>query len=286
MNAVSLLDAPLRCAMRLRSLCPFLVILLVMQLCACSAAPTATPAPERLRIAGSTSMTAVLRDLAAEFQAKNPNVLVEVQGGGSSVGWDELRAERVEIAALSGWDEGQPVPEGYRLTPVGRDAVAVIVHAQNPISNVTTLQLRALFAGEILDWSALGGSAGEPAIVSREDGSGTRAAFEARIMGGQRVTLNALVMPTTEAMVDYVATHRSAVGYVVSSAIPDGRVKIVPVEGLLPSAEAVRTGAYYLSRVLHLAVREPPPTGVQAFLDFVQGPVGQSIIETHHAPTR
>jgi len=241
-------------ALPLRPVCLVTVkrVLLVLMfgfLSACSAAPTATPMPARLRIAGSTSMSPALRELAAAFQAQNPNVLLEVQAGGSTAGWDDLRADGVEMAALSWWDEGQAVPEGYRLTPVGRDAVAVIMHAQNPITNVTTLQLRALFGGEILDWTALGGVTGEPAIVSREDGSGTRAAFEARIMSGRRVTLNALVMPTTEAMVDYVATHRLAVGYVTQDAIDD-RIRVVPVEGLLPSTEAVRSGAYHLTRVL------------------------------------
>lgn len=263
----------------------FLLMFIAMPLAACSAPPTATPTPERLRIAGSTSTAPALYELAAAFQAAKPNVLVEVGGGGTTVGWDELRADRVEMAALSWWDEGGAVPEGYRFIPIGRDAVAAIVHPQNPISNATTLQLRALFGGEILDWSTLGDFAGEPAIVSREDGSGTRAAFETLIMGGHRVTLNALVMPTSEAMVDYVAAHRLAVGYVTPNAADD-RVKVVPVEGLLPTIEVVRAGSYHMMRVLYLAVREPPPAAAQAFLDFVEGPRGQSIIGKYHVPLR
>lgn len=264
---------------------PLLTILIAMLLAACSAATTATPTPERLRIAGSTSMAPALHELAAAFQATKPNVLVEIQASGSTVGWDELRADRVEMAALSWWDDGVTVPEGHRLTPIGRDAVAAIVNPQNPITNATTLQLRALFGGEILEWSALSSFTGEPAIVSREDGSGTRAAFEALIMGGHRVTLNAIVMPTSEAMVDYVATHRLAVGYVTTNATDD-RVKIVPIEGLLPSTEAVQAGAYHMTRALYLAMREPPPAAAQAFLDFAEGPTGQSIIGTYHVPLR
>ena len=264
---------------------PLLTIFLAVPLAACSAATTATPTPERLRVAGSTSMAPALHELAAEFQAARPNVLVEIRASGSTVGWEELRADRVEMAALSWWDEGATAPEGYRLAPIGRDAVAAIINPQNPVSNVTTLQLRALFGGEILEWSTLGGFAGEPAIVSREDGSGTRAAFETLIMGGHRVTLNAIVMPTSDAMVDYVATHRLAVGYVNTNAADD-RVKIVPVEGLLPSAEAVQAGAYHMTRVLYLAMREPPPAAAQAFLDFLEGPTGQSIIGKYHVPLR
>lgn len=282
---VSLLRPLLPRAPQLEGLRLFLATFAVILLAACSAATTATPTPERLRIAGSTSMAPMLHEMATAFQATKPNVLVETRASGSTVGWDELRADRVEMAALSWWDEGRTVPEGYRLIPVGRDAVAAIVNPQNPISNTTTLQLRALFGGEILEWSTLGDLEGEPAIVSREDGSGTRAAFESLIMGGHRVTLNAIVMPTSEAMVDYVATHRLAVGYVTANAADD-RVKIWPVEGLLPSAEAARAGSYHLTRVLYLAMREPPTAAGQAFLDFIEGPTGQLIIGKYHKPLR
>ncbi|MCU0506835.1 MAG: phosphate ABC transporter substrate-binding protein [Anaerolineae bacterium] len=249
----------------------------LLVLAACAAGPTATPPPTRLRIAGSTTMAPALGELAATLQAQNPNLLVEVQGGGTQIGWDELRAGRVDVAALSYWDETQVVPDEFQLVPIARDGVAVVVHPRNPISNVTALQLRALFGGEVLDWRALGGIEGEPQIVSREDGSGTRAAFEARVMGGQRVTLNALVMPTTQAVIDYVASHPLSVGYVSASAA-DSRVRIVPVEGLPPSTEDIRSGAYYLARTLYLGARAPLTPQVRALVDFVASPAGQEVV--------
>ncbi len=230
-------------------------------------------------------MTPALRELAATFQAANPNILIEVEGGDTANGWEDLRARRSDVAALSWWDEAKPAPDGYRLVPVARDAVAVIVHPSNPITNVTALQLRALFGGEILDWPALGGEAGEPSIVSREDGSGTRAAFEARVMGDRRVTLNALVMPTTEAVVEYVAEHRPAVGYCSADAA-DGSVRIVPVEGLLPEGEAGATDGYHLSRVLYLAAREPLSPQVQTFLDFATSSSAAEVWNRHFSSIR
>jgi phosphate transport system substrate-binding protein len=249
----------------------------VLLLAACAAGPTATPPPTRLRIAGSTTLAPVLGELAAALQEENPNLLVEVQGGGTKIGWDELRAGRVDVASLSHWDETQAVPDGFQLIPIARDGIAVIVHPRNPISNVTALQLRSLFGGEVLEWRGLGGIEGEPQIISREDGSGTRAAFEARVMGGQRVTLNALVMPSTSAVVDYVASHPLSVGYVSASAVDD-RVRVVPVEGLLPSRTDIRSGAYYLARTLYLAAREQLTSQVRALVDFVASPAGQELI--------
>ncbi len=263
-----------------------LLLLFVLFLtAACSAGPAPTPAPTRLRIAGSTSMAPALREIAAAFQAQNPNVLLEVQGGDTGNGWEDLRAGRAEVAALSWWDASKAAPPGYRLVPVARDGIAIVVHPRNPITNVTALQLRSLFGGEVLDWSGLGGEQGEPVIVSREEGSGTRAAFESRIMGDRRVTLNALVMPTTRAVADYVASHRLAVGYLSADAA-DSRVRVVPVEGLLPSKEAIGSGGYHLTRTLYLAAREPASPGLQAFLDFAQGPAGAAIWDKHYAALR
>ena len=64
------------------------------------------------------------------------------------------------------------LPDDLQVIPIARDGLAIIVNPQNTITNVTSLQLRALFRGETLDWGAVGGSGGEPVVISREDGSG------------------------------------------------------------------------------------------------------------------
>ncbi len=160
-----------------------------------------------------------------------------------------------------------------------------MVHPRNTIPGLTLLQLHALFRGETSDWSTLKGASSETVIVSREDGSGTRAAFETLAMGGERVTLNALVMPTSQAVVDYVASHRGAVGYVSTGALTDG-VRAVPVEDVAPTASAVRSGVYSLGRVLYLYTPNPAPPATQAFLDFVLSPAGQAIVARHLVPIR
>ena len=75
-------------------------------------------------------------------------------------------------------------------------------------------------------------------------------------MGGDRVTLNALVMPTSQAVVDYVASHRNAVGYVSTGVLTD-TVRAVPVEEVPPTAATVRSGEYRLGRVLYLYAPQP-----------------------------
>ncbi len=230
-------------------------------------------------------MMPVLRELGQAYQARHPNVLVDVQGGGSGIGVSLLGAGAADLAAVSWQEEGSQPPKGLSAAPIGRDAVAIVVHPQNRVKGLTLLQVRAIYRGEILDWAALGGPAEEPIVVSREDGSGTRTAFETLTMGGDRVTLNALVMPTSVAVVDYVARHRAAIGYVTMAALTD-TVRAVPVEELLPSPANVRSGAYHLSRALYLYAPDPAPPATQAFVDFVLSPAGQAIVAKFHVPLR
>jgi phosphate transport system substrate-binding protein len=155
------------------------------------------------------------------------------------------------------------------------------VHPGNRVAGFTLAQARSLFRGEIQDWAMLGGPSLEPSIISREDGSGTRQAFESTVMGGQRVTFNALVMPNTWAVVDHVSRHPEAVGYVSMSALTD-TVRAVPIEGMLPVGPRVRDGAYHLVHYLYLLTAERPSPEVSRFLDFVRSAEGQAIIERRH----
>ncbi len=258
-----------------------LLVLLLLALAACTARGSETPAPTALRIAGSTTMAPVLNELAAAYQTRQPHVLVDVRGGGSGAGMAELRRGTVDLAAVAWLAPDAAAPAGLDAVPVGRDAVAIIVHPQNPLPGLTILQLRALYRGETLDWAALDGAGGEPVLVSREEGSGTRAAFEALVMGGDRVTLNAIVMPNTSAVVDYVARHRNAIGYVSAAALTE-EVRVVPVEDVLPTAA---NQAYHLMRTLYLYM-PARSAKARAFVDFVLGRAGQAIIARHHTAIR
>lgn len=253
------------------------LLLLGLLLTGCASGAARTPAPASLRITGSTSLQPVLEDLAAAYQDAAPNVLIDIRGGGTAIGAQQLRTGQTDLAAVSWQTEGEELPDNLRAIPIARDGIAIIVHPSNRLTDLTALQLRALYRGEILDWDAVGGSNGVPEVVSREEGSGTRAGFEALAMGGERVTLNALVMPTSQAVVDYVASHSNAIGYVSSGALTD-QVSAAPIEQVAPTETMVRAGAYRLSRTLYLYAPVPTSATAQAFLDFVLSPAGQTIV--------
>lgn len=314
---------------------------LALLMAACAANPVAVPAAQTvtITIAGSTSMTPVLQALTAEFSHQHPQVLFILRGGGSQLGEEWAAAGQVDLAASTLLPEladkaepPQPSPARPALTriPIGIDGVAVVVHPRNRVAVLTLLQLRDLFSGHLLSWADVGWPAaaggGDVLLISREDGSGTRRFFEEQVMGDERVALTAVVMPTSRDVVEYVAEHPQAVGYVsaayvrnesgglrlptdeaaggqeaeatvepqaVGSAAPQpGRdggalaVKIMPVEGFLPVLENLSQQRYHLSQPVYLVSRGEPQGWVRQFVDFVLSPTGQGIVARYHAPVR
>lgn len=247
------------------------------------------PPPVFLKAAGSTTMAPLVTQLAEAYHQRQPRVTIDVDGGGSQHGAALARGRQVELGLVS-----QPpadLPPNLRAVTIARDGIAVVVHPETAISNLTLLELRELFAGRFLDWREVGeGTArGEIQLVSREDGSGTRAAFEARLAAGGelRVSPTAVVMPNSQAVVDFVASHPGAVGYVSSALVTEAQqVRVVAVEGVVPRPATISSGEYPLSRELQVLIQADAPAEVRAFLDFVLSPAGQAIVAERYGRVR
>lgn len=247
------------------------------------------PAPVYLRIAGSTSMQRLLNALTTAYVAAHPQVTFDLQAGGSELGLDLLEMGQVEVAACSWPPTAEKLKPkngaALKMTLVAQDGLAVVVHPSNPLDNLNILQLRGLFQGRILDWRELGGRLGDVLVISREDGSGSRAAFESLVMDRRPVTLAAIVMPSSQDAIDYVGSHPLAIGY-VSMGDLTSRVKALTVEGVEPTPQTVKEGSYPLIRPLLLVSAAQPAPAVRDFLDFASGPTGQDLIKDRYGTIR
>ncbi len=253
------------------------LLMIVAGVCTACGEPVATQEPVFLKVAGSTAMTQLANDVAAGFTEQSPLVIIDVTGQGTRYGLNELAAGRVDLA-LASWLPSDPDTQ-RRATAIARDGIAIIVHPSNDVDGVGLLQLQDLFAGHIYEWVAIGGtrSQGEVQVVSREADSGTRDAFEALVMDEQRVTPLAVVAPSGESVVEYVVTHPGSVGYVSMGSV-NSKVKVLSVEGEMPTVQSAQRGSYPLSRELWFVTAEAPARPVQAFLRFAQSPAGQQIV--------
>jgi phosphate transport system substrate-binding protein len=198
------------------------------------------------------------------------------------------------------------------------DGLAIVVHSSNTVEGLTEEQLHGLYAGTILDWAEVGGEAGEVLLVSREDGSGSRIYFESEVMKDEPVSLTAVVMPTSQDVVDYIAKTPNAIGYVsrawvmaqevntaatrtpvapniiteivtptlTQTPTPSVRVRVLPIDGELPTLAALRERSYPLIQPLYLISRGQTFGNVRQFVDFVLSPAGQSIVRRYHLPVR
>lgn len=269
-----------------------------------------------LRIAGATAMQPVLYDLTTTFRQQYPQVFFAIAGGGSTIGEERLFAGQLDLAAstlISPTTPGRVLQNQRPFLPVripiGLDALAMIVHPNNPIDNLTLGQLQALYSGRLLRWEEVGALPAEVLLISREDGSGGRQLFEARVMGEEPVALTAVVMPTSADVVDYVAKHPNAIGYVSRAYVvsylnqaeqPNNRsragdasdnesvpaVHVVAIEGQLPTHQAIQTQSYPLIQVLYLVSRTRATGWQQQFIDFVLSPAGQEIVARYHVRLR
>ena len=260
------------------------VLLLALGAAACGE-PLATPEPVYLSAAGSMSMESLLVELAEVFHKHSPLISLDVMSGGTSYGLEALRAGKVDIA-LASWTPSN-LEADYRSQVIGRDAIAIIVHPDNPLDGLGLLQLKALFSGRVHEWRAVGqlGAKGDVQPISREEGSGLRQAFEILAMEDEQVAPTALVAPSPEAVIKYVASHPDAIGYVPSGLLTE-EVKAIRIEGELPSIEAVMQGEYPLIHELLLVVDEPVSEAVESFLAFALSPAGQEIVGQRYARVR
>jgi phosphate transport system substrate-binding protein len=264
----------------------------------CAQTAVATPEPVTITIGGATAMQPLLQALTATYSNQHPAVRFDLRGGGSTVGEERVRAGQLDLAA-STLTPATPLTATSNLlfVPIGLDGLALIVHPTNPLTTVTQAQVRDLFSGRIFDWSELSSTSGEVLLVSREDGSGSRILFETRIMGEEQVSLTAVVMPTSADVVAFVAKNPPAIGYVSRAYVlpalaftpetitpPD--VRVLALDGLLPTVETVKTQRYPLTQPLFLVSRGEPQGPVRAFIDFALSPAGQTIVERFHARVR
>ncbi|MCX7885917.1 MAG: phosphate ABC transporter substrate-binding protein [Verrucomicrobiae bacterium] len=228
-----------------------------------------------ITVAGSTAFQPFAEKLAGEFMRKRPDLTITVQGGGSAVGIQSALSGAAQIGVA---DLVELPAEARSLTSVvvAWDGVSLVVHPSNPVDNLTTEQIRGIFNGTIRNWREVGGRDAPITVVSREAGSGTRASFE-QIMGGIRLTKDAVVQDSNGTVRETVANDPNAIGYLTHGVV-NPKVKALKVDGRECTTEAIRAGDYRLVRPVFFLVKGALAGAVREFVDYVLSAEGQEII--------
>jgi len=233
---------------------------------------------ERIEVAGSTSVQPVAEKLANEYMKKHPNVKIDVQGGGSGLGVRSVSQDIIDIGTSSKELKADE-KKGLKEYLIGKEGIVIAVNLNNPVNDLTLEQLKNIFSGKITNWKEVGGADGKINVVTREDGSGTRKAFEDIVMGkNNKIRSDAIVQTSTESVKLAVKQDPNAIGF-VSLAHMSGDVKALMIEGVYPSLETVADGSYKIQRPFLFLTKGEPDGAVKDFIEWVLSPEGQKIIE-------
>lgn len=253
---------------------------------------------QNITVKGSDTMVLLAQRWAEVYQNQHQGVAIQVTGGGSGTGIAALINGTCSIANSSrdikGSERKLALSSGVDVKefPVALDAICVVVHAGNPVSELTTDQLMGIYTGAINNWQQVGGGSGSIMRYSRENNSGTYVFFKEHILKNKDYAPDCQTMPGTAAVADAVAKDVNGIGYGgVAYFLTRGDCKILKVKsgadkpGVSPvTADGksidyarVYTSEYPISRYLYCYTPGEPKGAVKTYLDWILGSAGQEI---------
>jgi phosphate transport system substrate-binding protein len=257
-----------------------------------------------VQIKGSDTMVNVEQAWAEEYKILMPGVNIEVSGGGSGVGIAALEKGNIDIAAASRnmkKEEFEQTQKNTGKAPkeyiVGFDALAVFIHKDNPLRNISLEQLAGIFIedGQITRWSQLGVTIpgvkdDRIVLVSRQSSSGTYSFFRERVLHKKDFRLGSLDMNGSKEVVELVSNTKTAIGYsgmgyATEDVIMLNVSKHPGDTAVSPTLENTLAKKYPLARSLQFYTLGEPAGETKNFLDWVLSKAGQDIVkQTGYVP--
>jgi phosphate transport system substrate-binding protein len=240
---------------------------------------------DTLVIKGSDTLGAKLvPQLAEEFKAQYPGTTFNIAAEGSTtgiaaitdgtaqIGMSSRPAKPEEIAAASA--------KGVNMKPttVAYDGIAVIVNSANPIKGLTKKQVEQIFTGELTDWSAVGGTGGKISVYTRNTSSGTYSEFKELAMKKRDYAPDSQKLAGNEQIAAEVGKNPNGVGYVGLAYTKASGIKVMPVDGAMPSKESVLGKSYPYARPTFYYTNGDPSGLAKQLVDFTLSDAGQKIV--------
>jgi len=279
-----------------RKLLLSLIIFSLMFLCSCRPASEDEVRGTTIETVGSDTMVNLSLAWAEAYAKVKPEVGVSITGGGSGTGIASLINGTIDIATASRRIKREEVAaaEANGVTPmehvVARDAIAVVVHPDNPVDRLTIAQVSAIYQGLITNWSEVGGEDRPIVLLSRETNSGTHVYFLQEVIrqgdAGSRVLFSrdTLLLPSSEGISAEVRQNPNVIGYDgLGYVTHDQKMVAIAVQPggdyVLPSVATANDGSYPIARDLYMYSAGEPMGVVADFVDWVMGSQAQAIVE-------
>jgi phosphate transport system substrate-binding protein len=257
-----------------------------------------------MQIKGSDTIVNLVQVWAEKFSQIHDGTNVGVTGGGTGTGFAALLNNTCDIAMASRQVEENEIKLAekqnitYKEFIVGLDGLAVLVNKNNPIDDISIDQLRDVFMAKITNWKDLGGEDRPIVLLSRESNSGTHMFFKETVIrlgdinSKDEFSPKALLMPSSQAIVDEIYQNPNAIGYAGIGFMND-QTKALSVsarnsiEYFYPTIENVMNGKYPISRPLYLYTNGEPKGVAKDFIDYALSKEGQQVVvETSFVPIK
>ncbi len=278
-----------------KHLAALILLLVFLAACAKPNSDISNSPSKTITNTGSDTMVNLALAWAEQYQKENPDIQISVTGGGSGTGINALLSGTTDIANASREmkDEEKATAEENGFKPqelvIARDAIAVIVNPENPVSELSLEMISKIYKCEINNWSELGGEDRPIVRLSRESNSGTHVYFlETVIRLGDKEDKSifcpeTLLLPSSEGIISEVRDNPNAIGYDGLGYVTD-EVKMLALAGnetkefVLPSESTANDGSYPISRNLFIYTRGEPVDEIRDYLDWILSAEGQSIV--------
>ncbi len=280
--------------------------------CGDSSTTTTTPAngtelSGSFGITGSNTVTPLTTVWAEEFMNMHPKVSIAVSGPGSGAGIAALINSTTDICQASRAIKPTEIEQANAVgvepfeIQVATDALSVIVHPSNPVSELTIAQLSAIYTNQITNWKEVGGNDKPIVAIARDTNSGTHVFFKEHVVQMLGLTTEdksleygnkILQLPSTEEGVSEVAKNPNAIfypglGYVTDDVKPLAIKKTANDAGVLPSAATALDGTYPVARPLLYYTNRAPTGVIKEFIDYCLSDEGQAkVTEVGYVPLK
>ncbi|MCZ2128189.1 MAG: phosphate ABC transporter substrate-binding protein [Anaerolineales bacterium] len=271
------------------------IFFLTFALLACSSADASAPPAQTIENKGSDTLVNLALAWAEKYQEERPDTRISVTGGGTGTGIAALINGSADLASASRKISAEELEEAQikGVAPlehiVARDAIAVIVNPNNPVSQLTLRQLADIYSGKIVNWNEVGGEDRPIVKLSRETNSGTHLYFlETVLRLGDKnnktfFSPDTLLLPSSEGIVAETRQNPNAIGYDGLGYVPSD-LKVIAVakeEGdayVLPSIATVNDQTYPIARDLFMYTNGEPTGNLQAYLEWILSPEAQALV--------
>ena len=233
-----------------------------------------------ISLAGSTSMEKLCEAMSESFMEKYPDINVTAEYTGSGAGIESLESGSVDIGNSSRNLKDSELESGAVENVVAIDGIAVIVDKENTVTDLSSEDLAKIYKGEVTNWKDLGGKDESIVVIGRENGSGTRTAFE-ELLKLEDACKYAQELDSTGGVLAKVASTPGAIGY-VSLDVVDDTVQAVKLDGADASEESILAGKYLLSRPFVMATMgeiSEQNDLVKTWFDYIGSEEGQAVIK-------